>query len=82
MKSEERRIGGGGGESMFKFTATVEMQAAARSGPSRRSPTGSHQELEAAQVDRKLGPLGRAPASTLHVSNLECACACVRALST
>lgn len=55
---------------MFKFTATVEMQAAGCFSPSRRSPTGSHQELAAGQMDRKLGPLGQAPASTLHVSNL------------
>lgn len=72
---------------MFKFTATVEMQAAARSSPSRRSPTGSHQELADGQMDRKLGPLGKAPASTLHVSNFGVCVrvslrACVRALST
>lgn len=74
----------GGG--MFKFTATVEMQAAGCFSPSRRSPTGSHQELAASQMDRKLGPLGQAPASTLHVSNLgvcarEGACECAGAVN-
>lgn len=59
---------------MFKFTATVEMQAAGCFSLSRRSHTGSHQELAARQMDRKLGLLGKAPASTLHVSNLGCVC--------
>lgn len=73
MKSEERQLGG----SMFEFTATVERQAAGCFWPSRRSPTGSHQELAPGQLDAELGPLGPAPASTLHVSNVGCACEAV-----
>lgn len=72
------------GESVFKFTATVEMEAA---GVAIRSPdvqlAGSHQELANSQMDRT-GPLGKN--SSINTPRVQfrgvcvqaCVCVCVR----
>lgn len=61
---------------MFNFTATVEIGAQSCSSLCRHSLAGSHQELAVKWTER--GPLGKTPASTLHVSNLGVlVCVCV-----
>lgn len=64
------------GESVFKFTATVEMEAA---GVAIRSPdvqlAGSHQELANGQMDRT-GPLGKG--SSINTPRVQFRGVCVR----
>lgn len=81
MKEEERRrrrggSGGSRGESVFKFTATVEMEAA---GVAIHSPdvqlAGSHQELANGQMDRT-GPLGKG--SSINTPRVQFRGVCVR----